>query len=100
MVLLWPDTNEDWKFLFWFNEAVWFLDIIRRLALSANEDEDGYEVALAYIRSTFMLDVLATAPQIMSFMDVKFIGFKIVRLFKITLLHYPLDLLVSVYFKE
>lgn len=62
MVLLWPDTNEDMKILFWLSEAVWVLEIGRKLTLNADEHEDEYVVAINYIKSSFALDILATVP--------------------------------------
>lgn len=100
LLMLWPHYNEDWLTLLWLNEAIWLLEIARRLLFSAKDDEDSYEVALNYIRSSLLLDVIATLPQIASFLDVKFTFLKIVRIHMITKLHYPFDLCLSKYLKE
>ena len=100
VVMLWPDLSEDMKIWLWLNEAIWLLEIARRLIFSAEDHEDSYEVALNYIRSSFPFDVIATLPQIASFLDVKFAVFKIFRLHMIAKLHYPLDLCLSKCLKE
>lgn len=52
-------------------------------------------VALMYMKSTFALDVVATLPQVASFMDAKFVVWKLIRLYMIAKLHYPLEFLIQ-----
>ena len=62
VVMLWPQMNEDMSILFWLTESIFLLEIVRKLAFDADEGADAYEVALAYIKSNFAIDVVATLP--------------------------------------
>ena len=61
---------------------------------------DAYENAINYIKSTLIFDIVATLPQIASALSIKFIPFKIIRLYQLWLLHYPLEVLIRVYYAD
>ena len=98
--MIWNDLNVTMKNLLWINEIVWILEICRKIFFNAKKGEDPYDVAVQYIKSTMLLDIMATLPQAASNLDVKFIILKNIRLFKIALLHYPVELLLTNYFSQ
>ena len=85
------------------NELIWALDILRKLFIKPkkNTTVDTYENAVAYIKSTLIIDVIATLPQIASGLDKKFVPFKICRLFNyLWALHYPFEILVQCFYSS
>ena len=81
----------------WFNELVWMLDIVRKFfdKPKRSRANDVYEVAVAYIKSTLILDALSSLPQVASGLDLKFNPLKILRIYQSWLLHYPFEVLVK-----
>ena len=61
---------------------------------------DVYEVAINYMKSTLILDVLATLPQVASGLKNTFVWLKIIRLYEVWLLHYPLEALVNMIYSQ
>ena len=51
---------------------------------------------MAYFKSTLILDIISTLPQIVSGLNTKFVPLKLIRLYQIWLLHYPFQLLVEI----
>ena len=71
------------------------LDIARKIFFKDKKvQEDAYTSAVKYFKSTFILDILAALPQSLMFMDPSYAVFKNLRLYQISLLHFPLLLLV------
>lgn len=69
-ILLWPELSDEnehkgfWLFL-WVNEIFWVLDILRKFfdqPKNRSRLTDQYEIAIAYIKSDLILDVLAILP--------------------------------------
>ena len=94
--MIFPSLNEDLKFLLWMNEFYWICDGARKLFFQSKPGQDPYETALGYIKSTLILDVIATLPQVASGMNPSFIVLKNLRLYMLWLLHYPFELFVRV----
>ena len=98
-LILWPELNKD-KYLnkiLWVNELIWTLDIFRKFLVKPEKsrETDTYEIAVAYIKSTLIIDLIATLPQVTSFLKERFIPFKILRLFNyLWALHYPYEAFV------
>ena len=97
-VLLWPDLSletEDYNMwlVLWINELCWFLDMIRKFFDKPPRSlaNDTYEVAVAYIKSDLIKDVLALLPQLLTALDPKFAVFKLIRIYQYMWLHYPLE---------
>ena len=65
-LILWPELqdNKNFWYALWFNELVWLLDIIRKFFDKPKKSRaaDSYEVAVEYIKSTLILDVLSSLP--------------------------------------
>jgi len=61
---------------------------------------DVYEIAINYMKSTLILDVLATLPQVASGLRAIFVPVKIIRLYEVWLLHYPLEALVNIFYSR
>ena len=87
-IIMWPELNseENHKTLYyylWFNELVWLLDIVRKPFDKPKKSRavDVYENAMAYFKSTLILDVISTLPQVASGLDNKFTALKLVRLY-------------------
>ena len=83
--------------MLWANELVWTLDIFRKFLVKPKKSRatDTYEIAVAYIKSTLIIDLIATLPQLTSGLGVKFIPFKILRLINyLWALHYPYEAFV------
>ena len=61
---------------------------------------DVYEIATQYIKSTLILDVVSTLPQVASGLNNRFVPFKIIRLYQTWLLYYPLETLVRILYRN
>ena len=105
LLILWPELNDEgtMKNLLWLNELAFALDILRKFIDKPKKSRavDTYEIAIAYIKSTFVFDVIATLPQVASGLNQKFLPFKIVRLFNyLWALHYPFEALVQICYSD
>ena len=89
-IILWPTISQEEEgsdktiwYLLWLNELIWILDIVRKFFDSPKPmiQYDAYEVAVNYIKSTLILDVLAVAPQLVTGLNPNFAAFKIIRLY-------------------
>ena len=99
--MLWPDLNKDLNMLLWANELVFALDILRKFMVKPKKSltTDTYEIAVAYLKSSFIFDVISSLPQVASGLDEKFLPFKIFRIFNyIWALHYPFEAFVQFYY--
>ena len=62
-IMLFPELNEKLSVVLWANEVAWVLEIVRKMFFNAEEEEEDASIAaLKYIKSTLILDVLATLP--------------------------------------
>ena len=87
-IILWPELgseelNKNLYYVLWLNELVWLLDIVRKIFDKPKKSRatDLYENAMAYFKSTLILDVISLMPQVASGLDVKFIPLKMIRLY-------------------
>ena len=62
MIMLFPDLNNQWIDLLWFNEAIWICEILRKFIFNAQGEEDPYDAFMRYVRSTMVIDLVATLP--------------------------------------
>ena len=106
-VMMWPEMSmrEHHLYLsyaFWLNELIWVLDIVRKIFDKPKKSraDDIYENAILYIKSTLILDLVASIPQLASGLNPNFVPLKIIRIYQIWLLHYPLEELVQVIFSK
>lgn len=53
-----------------------------------------------YIKSSFILDIVSSLPQLASGLDSRFVPFKILRLYQVWLLHFPLEILTNIIFRN
>ena len=87
-ILIWPDLSIEsenkytWTAL-WINEFIWALDIVRKVFDKPKNSRliDSYDIAMAYFKSTFALDLIAFLPQILSALDPCFAITKMLRLY-------------------
>lgn len=97
-IMVFPILNEKIGNWLWLNELIWFLEIVRKLIFQNVQDddegEDVYNLAVAYIKSTLILDVIAIAPQIFYFMDPNFAAYKSFRVYQVSLLHQPATIII------
>lgn len=108
LIILWPEITDqqvEGKTLYyalWCNELCFLLDMIRKFfdPPKRGRQLDVYEVAIAYMKSTLILDVLATLPQVASGLKNTFVPLKIIRLYEVWLLHYPLEALVNLMYSQ
>lgn len=103
LIMLWPEiteTSEGKGFFYalWFNETIFLLDIIRQFfdPPKGSQLKDVYEVFVSYVKSNLILDVVSTLPQVMSGLDNFFVMLKIIRIYRVSMLHYPLELIVTI----
>ena len=96
-IMTFPDLNQPLFFYLWLNELTWIIDIIRKLICTTRPGMDAYAVAVRYIKTTLIFDVLATLPQVASFLNPRFIALKNFRLYMISLLHYPARTLIALF---
>ena len=70
-IILWPDLNKDLNILLWTNELIFALDILRKFIVKPKKsrETDTYEIAVAYLKSSFIFDVISTVPQVASGLD-------------------------------
>lgn len=108
LIILWPEITDQEKegktfyYLLWLNELLFLLDIIRKFfdAPKRGRALDVYENAINYAKSTLILDVMSTLPQVASGLNNSFVWFKIIRLYQYDLLHYPLEALVNIFYSQ
>ena len=103
-IILWPELgseelNRDLYYILWLNELFWSLDIVRKIFDKPKKSRanDLYENAIAYFKSTLILDVISLLPQVASGLDVKFTPLKMIRLYQLWLLHYPLQAMIELF---
>ena len=107
LIMVWPELSSKQEHLYlyyslWFNEFVWILDIVRKFFDKPKKSraDDIYENAILYIKSTLILDVISSLPQLASGLDNSFVPLKIIRLYQVWLLHYPLEVLVQLHYSK
>lgn len=67
ILLLWPDDySEDLSFWIWLCDICWLINIlVNFLEIDPNYDTiDPLEIALRYLKSVFIIDVIATVPPV------------------------------------
>ena len=95
-IMIFPELNDTLFTLLWVNEAAWAVEILRKAQFNAAEGEEPMEAALRYMKSTLIFDLTATLPQMASLMNQKFAFLKIIRLYQLWLLHYPVEVAVNI----
>lgn len=93
LVMIWPDLFPPPSILLWFIELSFILDICRKFVVpkSKVDSHDFCDIFQAYLKSSFILDLIATAPHIITGMDLSYTGFKIIRAYEIHMLEYVLE---------
>ena len=94
-IMLFSEINQQLQAFLWINEVFWTIDIVRKLFFRYVPNEDRYTTTTNYLKSTFMLDLIANLPQILSMMNPTITFLKNLRLYQISLLHYPVNLLIG-----
>ncbi len=61
-IMIFPSLKDDLSYLLWLNETCWILDIAHKLLMRKVPGKDPYDVAVSYIKSTLILDLIATFP--------------------------------------
>ena len=72
-------------------------DMVRKSLVRAkqpNSDDDFYDIFIDYLRSTMILDLIATVPQVFGGMSTKFAFLKIIRVYEINMLHFCFSKLI------
>ena len=107
LIILWPeitDTSETKSLYYalWLNELCFILDMIRKFFDPPKDfrSDDAYDIAINYIKSTMILDVFASLPQVASGLNNSFVFLKIIRIYQVWLLHYPLEVVVNILYRE
>ena len=80
LILFADDLSQSLYGYFWLNELVWVLEMIRKLLFNTEASDgskDSMTAAIEYIKGTFLLDLIATLPQVASAMNPKFAFLKI-----------------------
>ena len=103
-ILLWPELHENktlWYAL-WANELVWVLDMMRKLFDKPDKSKatDVYEIAVGYLKSVFILDLIASFPSIASGLNADLAFLKLSRIYQIWLLHYPFEAIVNLIYNK
>jgi hypothetical protein len=80
-IMVFESLNDDLKYLLWLNESFWIVDIARKLVAQQKPGQDPFDAAIEYIKSTLILDIISTLPQVASAMNPTFTVFKNVRLY-------------------
>lgn len=90
-IMVFPELNAYYFNFLWLSEFLWLLDIARKLLLQHKPGMDSFEAAVNYMKSTLILDVMSTLPQVASGMNPTFAIFKNIRIYQIWLLHFPYE---------
>ena len=103
-LILWPELsseteNKTMYYVLWLNELIWLLDILRKTFDKPKKSRasDLYENAMAYFKSTLILDVIALLPQVVSGLNNRYVPFKLIRLYQISFLHYPFEVILFLF---
>ena len=64
-----------------------------------NANMDLFDISIAYLKSNFIFDLLATLPQVASGLSPKFMPLKLIRIYNLGLLHYPAKVCVNLYLR-
>lgn len=77
------ELNKNLYYLMWLNELFWLLDILRKTFDKPKKgtSTDVYDIAVAYAKSTLILDVISLLPQIASGLADRFVPLKLLRLY-------------------
>ena len=88
--------------MLWFNELVWILDVVRKFGDKPKKSKarDIYENAINYMKSYLLVDLVACLPQIASGLKVQFAPLKLIRIYQVQLLHFPLEGLVEIIYNK
>jgi len=79
---------------------IWILEICRKIFFDAEKGQDSFEKAIIYMKSTMLFDLCATLPQTASGLSPGFTYLKNIRIYNISLLHYPVELLLLNIFSQ
>lgn len=99
-IMVFPELNAYFFNFLWLSELLWLLDIARKILLQHKPGMDSFEAAVYYMKTTLILDVMATLPQVSSGMNPTFIVFKNIRIYSIWLLHFPYEFIMKTCFTE
>ena len=106
-VLLWPDLtnveeNKNLWLALWVNEIVWLLEMIRKFFDKPKNSRaaDSWEIALLYIRTGFLPDLAATFPQILGGIDPSTAALKLLRIYQVDQLDYPIQVFFNLYYSD
>ena len=99
-VMLFPELNTSLFIPLWVNEFAWLLEIARRLLFDSKGGKDQAELAIIYIRGSFLIDLMAVLPNCASGLDPKFVVLKALRLIHIRFLHQPFEILLRRIFRK
>ena len=74
LLILWPELaldNEPLEQALWLVEIFWVSDMVRNFFMpkKLKAKMDLFDIAIAYLKSNFFLDLLVTLPQVASGLD-------------------------------
>ena len=81
MIMIFPELNDKLLYGLWVNEVTWILEICRQTFLNKGEGKDNYASIVAYLKRGFILDIIATLPQVASNLNPTFNYLKNLRLY-------------------
>lgn len=65
IIMIWPQLFPSPDYMLWFLEVCFMFDMVRKSLVRTHKpdsDEDFYDIFIDYLRSTMILDLIATVP--------------------------------------
>lgn len=90
LLLLWPELFLSPSYSLWLNEFCFLLNMVTKCFTKKPKSAatDNYDIFVDYFKSNFILDLIATVPNMFSGMNIVFAPLKLVRIYEIDQLHY------------
>ena len=77
---------------------MWFVDMVLQCFVNWEDHRSSqYDLALTYMKSTLIIDLIALLPTTISGLHPSFVIVKFIRLYRINLLYYPCQAIVDVF---
>ena len=68
MILVWPELKKSYGKLFWICDGIWVVNIIADFITIRHSIvwKDGIDIIFDYLKSEFLIDLIATIPTMIS----------------------------------
>ena len=84
MIFLWPELKQSYGKLFWICDGIWVVNIIADfITIRHIVWKDGIDIIFDYLKSEFLIDLIATIPTMISNHSNKLMFLRLLHIFNL-----------------